>query len=133
VTDELGAVVGRLGRAALNGDDDVSVEEAMTLGPSTVRPALELEQALECMRNQNPTSLPVTAPTACSSARFESTTSSTPPDRRRNEAGPIERSALKPEAAGRSMVFGRRPRARVRRRPACSLPVLRMVACPRVR
>lgn len=60
VTDERGVVLGRLGRAALGGNDDVSVEEAMTLGPSTVRPALELEKALERMRNQNLTSLPVT-------------------------------------------------------------------------
>src|SRR6266446_6405965 len=42
VTDERGVVLGRLGRAALAGDDDVLVEEAMTLGPSTVRPSLEL-------------------------------------------------------------------------------------------
>ena len=60
VTDERGVVLGRLGRAALAGDDDVSVEEAMTLGPSTIRPALELEKALERMRNQSLTSLPVT-------------------------------------------------------------------------
>jgi Mg/Co/Ni transporter MgtE len=53
-------VVGRLGRAALAGDDDVSVEEAMTLGPSTVRPSLELDKAVERMRRQNLTSLPVT-------------------------------------------------------------------------
>src|SRR5919198_6712274 len=60
VTDERGVVLGRLGRAALAGDDDVSVEEAMTLGPSTVRPALELEKAVERMRTQNLTSMPVT-------------------------------------------------------------------------
>ncbi|HET8605473.1 MAG TPA: CBS domain-containing protein [Gaiellaceae bacterium] len=60
VTDRNGVVVGRLGRAALAGSDEGSVEEAMTLGPSTVRPALELEQAVERMRRQNLTSLPVT-------------------------------------------------------------------------
>jgi Mg/Co/Ni transporter MgtE len=60
VTNEHGVVLGRLGRAALGGDDDVSVEEAMTLGPSTVRPRLELEKAVERMRRQNLTSLPVT-------------------------------------------------------------------------
>jgi hypothetical protein len=38
VTNAERVVVGRLGRAALAGDDAVSVEEAMTLGPSTVRP-----------------------------------------------------------------------------------------------
>ena len=60
VTNSEGVVVGRLGRTALAGDDDVSVEEAMTLGPSTVRPSLELEKAVERMRNQDLTSLPVT-------------------------------------------------------------------------
>ena len=40
VTDQSGVVVGWIGRAALGGSDDVSVEEAMTLGPSTIRPAL---------------------------------------------------------------------------------------------
>ncbi len=60
VTDSRGVVVGRLGRAALAADDDVSVEEAMTLGPSTVRPSLELDKAVERMRRQNLTTLPVT-------------------------------------------------------------------------
>ena len=60
VTNAERVVVGRLGRAALAGDDDVSVEEAMTLGPSTVRPSLELDKAVERMRRQNLTSLPVT-------------------------------------------------------------------------
>lgn len=62
VTNEHGVVLGRLGRTALAAAGDVSVEEAMTLGPSTVRPALELEKALERMRSQNLTSLPVTRP-----------------------------------------------------------------------
>jgi Mg/Co/Ni transporter MgtE len=60
VTNAERVVVGRLGRAALAGGDDVSVEEAMTLGPSTVRPSLELDKAVERMRRQNLTSLPVT-------------------------------------------------------------------------
>jgi Mg/Co/Ni transporter MgtE len=60
VTNAERVVVGRLGRAALAGDDDVSVEEAMTLGPSTVRPSLELDKAVERMRRQDLTSLPVT-------------------------------------------------------------------------
>ena len=60
VIDERGVVLGRLGRAALAGGDDISVEDAMTLGPSTVRPALELDKAVERMRKQNLTSLPVT-------------------------------------------------------------------------
>jgi Mg/Co/Ni transporter MgtE len=60
VTNEHGVVLGRLGRTALGGDDDVSVEEAMTLGPSTVRPSFELDSAVERMRAQNLTTLPVT-------------------------------------------------------------------------
>lgn len=60
VTNADRVVVGRLGRAALAGGDDVSVEQAMTLGPSTVRPSLELDKALERMRRQNLTGLPVT-------------------------------------------------------------------------
>lgn len=60
VTNEEGIVLGRLGRAALAGDDDVSVEEAMTPGPSTIRPSLELEKAVERMHAQKLTSLPVT-------------------------------------------------------------------------
>jgi Mg/Co/Ni transporter MgtE len=60
VTSKRGVVVGRLGRAALAGSNDVSVEEAMSLGPSTVRPSLELDKAVERMRNQKLTTLPVT-------------------------------------------------------------------------
>jgi Mg/Co/Ni transporter MgtE len=60
VTDRRGVVVGRLGRTALARDDDMSVEEAMTLGPSTVRPSYELEKAVDRMRRLNLTTLPVT-------------------------------------------------------------------------
>lgn len=60
VTDEHGVVLGRLGRAALAGDGDISVEEAMTPGPSTVRPSLELNNAVERMRRHDLTNLPVT-------------------------------------------------------------------------
>jgi Mg/Co/Ni transporter MgtE len=60
VTDERGVVQGRLERSALAADDDLSVEEAMTLGPRTVRPSLELDRAVERMRKQNLTTLPVT-------------------------------------------------------------------------
>jgi Mg/Co/Ni transporter MgtE len=60
VTDERGVVLGRIGRAALGRDDDVPVEEAMTPGPSTVRPSLELERAVERMGKQELTNLPVT-------------------------------------------------------------------------
>jgi CBS domain-containing protein len=57
-----GVVLGRLGRRALARDDDVTAAEAMTLGPSTVRPSYELERAVDRMERQNLTSLPVTRP-----------------------------------------------------------------------
>jgi Mg/Co/Ni transporter MgtE len=60
VTDEHGVVLGRLGRAALAREDDVSVEAAMTPGPSTVRPSFGLDQAVERMQSQNLANLPVT-------------------------------------------------------------------------
>jgi CBS-domain-containing membrane protein len=53
-------VLGRLGRATLAGEEDVSVEQAMSAGPSTVRPSLELDRAVERIRRQNLTTLPVT-------------------------------------------------------------------------
>jgi Mg/Co/Ni transporter MgtE len=60
VIDERRVVLGRLGRSALARDGDVSVEEAMTSGPSTVRPSLELSRAVERMEAQQLSSLPVT-------------------------------------------------------------------------
>src|SRR5919204_6967723 len=60
VVNEETVVLGRLGRAALAGDDDVGVEQAMTAGPSTVRPSLELDRAVERMRAKNLSTLPVT-------------------------------------------------------------------------
>jgi Mg/Co/Ni transporter MgtE len=52
--------LGRLGHRALAREDDVSVEEAMAAGPSTVRPSLELDRAVERIRRQDLTTLPVT-------------------------------------------------------------------------
>jgi Mg/Co/Ni transporter MgtE len=60
VVGERRVVLGRLGRAALAHDADVSVEEAMTPGPSTVRPSLGLDEAVQRMQAQNLTGLPVT-------------------------------------------------------------------------
>jgi Mg/Co/Ni transporter MgtE len=60
VVDERRVVLGRLGRSALRRDGDTSVEEAMTPGPSTVRPSLGLDDAVQRMQAQNLTSLPVT-------------------------------------------------------------------------
>jgi Mg/Co/Ni transporter MgtE len=61
VVDEDGVVLGRLGRSALRRDDDVSAaEEAMSDGPSTIRPSARLQRVVERMRSRNLESLPVT-------------------------------------------------------------------------
>jgi Mg/Co/Ni transporter MgtE len=60
VLDERGVVLGRIGRRAIRGRADVRAEEAMTLGPSTVRPSARLQAMVERMRRQKLTSLPVT-------------------------------------------------------------------------
>ena len=53
-------VLGRLSRSALAQDDDVTVEQAMSAPPSTVRPSFELDRAVERMRSQRLSTLPVT-------------------------------------------------------------------------
>ena len=60
VVDEKRVVLGRLGRRAIRGRADVSAEEAMTLGPSTIRPSARLRDVVERMKTQNLTNLPVT-------------------------------------------------------------------------
>lgn len=60
VVDEGGIVIGRLGRGALRGDQALKVEDAMTPGPSTVRPSARLDAMVKRMRDQNLTNLPVT-------------------------------------------------------------------------
>jgi CBS domain-containing protein len=60
VLDERGVVLGRIGRRAIHGREDVSAEAAMSLGPSTIRPSARLGDMLERMRSQNLTNLPVT-------------------------------------------------------------------------
>lgn len=60
VLDGRGVVLGRLGQAAIRRRGDVSVEDAMTLGPSTIRPSARLSDMVERMRKQNLTDLPVT-------------------------------------------------------------------------
>ncbi len=59
VSDER-VVLGRLGRNALRRNEDISVEEAMTPAPSTIRPNARLEEMLERMRAQDLRNLPVT-------------------------------------------------------------------------
>jgi CBS domain-containing protein len=60
VVDERGVVLGRLGRRAIRHREDVAAEEAMTLGPSTIRPSARLSDAVERMQRQHLTNLPVT-------------------------------------------------------------------------
>jgi CBS domain-containing protein len=62
VVNEQRVVLGRLGRKALGSDADASVEEAMTPGPSTVRPSIGVDDLLERMRERNLTSSLVTTP-----------------------------------------------------------------------
>jgi predicted transcriptional regulator len=57
---ELGGTLGRLGRRALAREDDATVEEAMSSGPSTVRPSVTLQSIVERMRSKNMTSALVT-------------------------------------------------------------------------
>jgi CBS domain-containing protein len=61
VVDEERVVLGRLGRAVLDGTGPGSVEEVMTPGPSTIRPSARLGPTVERMRSQNLSSLPVTS------------------------------------------------------------------------
>lgn len=60
VVDERRFVLGRLGRRAIRGREDVAAEQAMTLGPSTIRPSARLRDVVERMERQNLTNLPVT-------------------------------------------------------------------------
>ncbi len=60
VVDERRVVLGRLGRRAIRGREDVSAEQAMTLGPSTIRPSARLRDIVERMQKQQLTNLPVT-------------------------------------------------------------------------
>jgi CBS domain-containing protein len=62
VLDGSGVVLGRIGRRAIRGRADVFAEDAMTPGPSTIRPSARLREAVERMRKQKLTSLPVTTP-----------------------------------------------------------------------
>jgi CBS domain-containing protein len=60
VTNDERVVLGLLGRRALGGAGDVRVEEAMTPGPSTVRPSARLDEIANRMRDDNLTRLLVT-------------------------------------------------------------------------
>lgn len=60
VVDDERVVLGRIGRSAIRARADVSAEEAMTPGPSTIRPSTRLDDVAERMRTQGLKSLPVT-------------------------------------------------------------------------
>ena len=62
VVNDHRVVLGRLGRKAIGSDDDESVEEAMTEGPSTVRPSISLDALLKRMQSKNLKSWLVTTP-----------------------------------------------------------------------
>ena len=62
VVDEQRVVLGRLGRKAIASDSESSVEEAMTPGPSTVRPSIGADALLERIRARHLTSYLVTTP-----------------------------------------------------------------------
>jgi CBS domain-containing protein len=62
VVNDHRVVLGRLGRKAIGSDDDRSVEEAVTEGPSTVRPSIGLDALLKRMQSKNLTSWLVTTP-----------------------------------------------------------------------
>ena len=62
VVNEQRVVLGRLGRRALGGSSDGFAEEAMTEGPSTIRPSKRLDEELRRMGEKGLTSVVVTTP-----------------------------------------------------------------------
>jgi CBS domain-containing protein len=62
VVNEQGVVLGRLGRKAIAADTDETVEQAISPGPSTVRPSIGTDALLERMRSRNLNSYLVTTP-----------------------------------------------------------------------
>jgi CBS domain-containing protein len=60
VVNEERVVLGRLGRRALAREEDVAVEEAMSSGPSTIRPNVTLQTIVERLRSKNLASAVVT-------------------------------------------------------------------------
>jgi CBS domain-containing protein len=62
VTNEENIVLGLLGRDALRAREHLGAEEAMTLGPSTIRPSARCDAIAQRMRDQNLTRMVVTRP-----------------------------------------------------------------------
>jgi len=57
-----GVVLGRIGRRALAGEDASTIEEAMSDGPSTVRPSIAINALLKRMDDRKLNTFPVTTP-----------------------------------------------------------------------
>jgi Mg/Co/Ni transporter MgtE len=55
-------VLGRLGRRALASDEDSTVENAMSEGPSTVRPSIGIDALIKRMDDRELMTFPVTTP-----------------------------------------------------------------------
>ena len=53
VVNDNRVVLGQLGRRALTSNDQVTVEDAMTDGPRTIRPNVPLAELLERLKRQN--------------------------------------------------------------------------------
>lgn len=62
VVTDTGVVLGRLGRAALRREDDVPAEDAMTEGPTTVRPSIGVDALLKRMAKRNNRTALITTP-----------------------------------------------------------------------
>jgi len=60
VTNDANIVLGLLGRSALRSNQKTRVEDAMTPGPSTIRPSARLEAITKRMHDQNLTRIIVT-------------------------------------------------------------------------
>jgi CBS domain-containing protein len=60
VTSDAGTVLGLLGRSALRSERQTVVEDAMTAGPSTIRPSARLDAIAKRMRDENLTRIVVT-------------------------------------------------------------------------
>jgi Mg/Co/Ni transporter MgtE len=62
VTNGEGVVLGLLGRQAIRSAENVRAQDAMTLGPKTIRPSARREAVAEWMRDHALTSMLVTHP-----------------------------------------------------------------------
>ena len=60
VTNDESIVLGVLGRSALRSNQQISVEDAMAAGPSTIRPSARLDAITSRMHDQNLTRMVVT-------------------------------------------------------------------------